>query len=181
MKSNKKKKITIAVAVTLTLIAVLTIFIISITRIRTFTNIEDYMAANGMILFDVPSNAHDCTFAIRKSIISELYLYSFSLEKSEYEQYINRLVDEYNLNSENEKDKNYGFAHWYEMRVSDCNSDYKLDNFPTELPFDVLTDDNIGEYTIIVYSPRNTGSKCYGLIVNRNTMKVICFYFDAIR
>ena len=170
-----KKAILTSSAVIAVLIVAL---IVNAVWIKTYSSKEAYTGHGGTLFFEIPEDAKDLRFAIRNMYISRQYLYSFSLSKEDYRDYLEQLTKQYKLDSEDEEEKAYGYAHWYGIKVADCkDAVYSLNDFPTGLPFDKVTDGSIEDYTIIVYSPAGTGGHSYGLVTDSDSCRIVCYDF----
>lgn len=169
------------------LIAVILIFILLIVLACTslgtknYESQEQYKTAGGMIIYDIPEDAKDCRFAIYKFVLKKNYLYSFELDPEPFEEYIADIVEHYELDVDDPEKQN-GYRKWYGMKVRDCNDpDYILDNFPVNMQFDAVIDDEIEDYEVILYSPSGTGSISHAMVVNRDTNRVVVYYSKAFR
>lgn len=144
-------------------------------RIRQFDSQTAFAEHGGRLPFDIPQTAQDCRFAMRHVPFGRLYLCAFRLDEAECSAYLDALRAQYKLDSEDESDRAYSYAHWYRMQVSDCVSGDPTEDFPVHLPFDAVTEREIGEATVIVYSPVSTGSRSSGLVLFPDTGEIVCF------
>ena len=127
---------------------------------------------------DIPEGATDQTFFYENIGVGKNSLYAFTLDDEAYEDFISDLEAEYDLKNVNgdENAQKYGYPKWYGMKVKDAHDDeYILDDFPIYLDFDKVTDGDVSEYEIIVYSPVGTGSVGYGVIADPATGRVVVF------
>jgi hypothetical protein len=69
---------------------------------------------------------------------------------------------------------------WVGRRAVDCHDEeYKLDDMPTDLPFDKVTDNDIGSYKVLAYQPTGTGSRTRGLLFDEKSEEFVYFYYNA--
>lgn len=111
-------------------------------------------------------------------------LYSYILSEEDYEAHKEAVLKRYSVDLQDEDDLRYGYAHWYGMNVSDINEDtpdYGLNNFPFGLPFNKVTKNDISGYKVLIYYPKGTGARCFGMLVDDARYEVVCFYSDQIR
>ena len=143
-----------------------------------YNSAQEYEENGGWTPYDIPPNAQNVRYLVKKNGpgIHKNVEYSFSLSEYDSEQYIESLIEEYDLKSTDETDLNYGGAHWYNMKVSECNNpDYSYDDFPINAIVDNIYNDSIDDYIIIVYRPAGTGSISQGVIFDEKTHTFICF------
>lgn len=146
-------------------------------RPRIYTSAADYSAANGKMMYSLPEQAENCRFLIQKHLIGKFYIYGFSLSAADADAYTASLVREYKLDSTDENDQKYGYAHWYGKTAAECaESEYELEQFPIHMPFFRITDRDIASAKILVYLPYNTGSRCSGILRFPDSGEFICFY-----
>ncbi len=151
---------------------------------REYDNFEDFKEEAIIKLFvDVPQNAYECEFYTNNIYIAKTSIYAFSLAGNDYDEFLEGIIEEYHLEEE-ESEENVGtksYRKWYLTKVKDANDSYSLDNFPTNLKFNKVIDDDIEDYDIILYSPQGTGSSSYGLVVNPTTGRVVIYNFASVK
>ena len=135
-------------------------------EMRTFVTQDaaDYSENGGIIQYPLPAGASDCHFALRKTPLARRYFTRFVLSEPDAAAYIDSLITEYRLDSQDENDLNYGYAHWYRMPVSECRDDERLSAFPEHLPFELVTGQKIEDAVILVYSPYEAGDRSSGIV-----------------
>lgn len=176
----KKMKI-IIVLMTLGILSLVWLFVVYRFGTRTYSSLEEYRKAGGELSFDIPDDAVDCRFTIRKYGISRSYIYSFKLEPQSYHSYVEKLVQQYNLtggiaSEQDELDAKYGYRAWYGKKVADCyDTDYTPNDFPVELPFANVIDDSINNYTVIVYDPKGVSGFSYGIVTDENDCRFVIY------
>ena len=169
MKSNIKKYLPLIIAA-VAFIAVLALLLIPGTKYSGMRpkDMDEFKSNGGLVYYDVPENALGEKFYLRYLPGYKVSLYSFSVEDG-YEEYLKSL---------NEK---HGENKWVGRPVSECSDpEYPLDDFPSGLPFDEVTEMDIENYTLAAYSPKNTGSTTYGIVVNPETHRFVYFYFRSM-
>lgn len=169
MKNSIKKKIPLII-VAAVFIVVLALLLIPGTKYSGIStdSMEAFKSAGGLIYYDVPENAMDEKFYFRNLPGYKVSLYSFTLEDG-YEEYLEGLS------------KEHGQDKWVGKQVSECkDSEYPLDDFPTGLPFGKVTETDIENYTLVAYTPKNTGSTTYGIVVYPATHRFVYFYFRSM-
>lgn len=171
----KKRKITVCLLCGVLLCAVG--LLVYSARIIRYQNAADYTAHGGRLPFEIPDAAEDCRFVTRNLILSRLYLYAFRLSPEKSSEYIDALCAAYRLDSEDENDRQYSYAHWYHMPVADAQTGDPLMDFPVHLPFDTVTERSITEAEIIVYYPVMTGGRTHGVVVFPDTGEFVCFEY----
>ena len=167
---NKKKIILFIVFIFIAVVSGTIIFVFTGFGVKNYPNREEFRNAGGNIPSEIPENASDCRYAVYKSIGSKGYFYSFELDKDSFEKYIaeNHTSDE--------------SAWWYGKKVKDCNNpEYEFDDFPTHLPFDSVTDEPIENYEVIRYDPLGIGTTSSGIVIDRDTYKVVVYNYKTIR
>lgn len=176
----KKVKITI-VLLMLGVLFLVWLFAVYRFGTRTYSSLESYRKAGGELYFDIPDDAVECRFTIRKYGISRSYIYSFKLESQSYHSYVEELVQRYNLegkgdSEQDELDAKYGYRAWYGKKVADCyDRNYTLNNFPVELPFANVIDDSINDYTVIVYDPKGVSGFSYGIVTDEDDCRFVVY------
>lgn len=135
----------------------------------------EYTANSGIMQYPLPAGASDCRFALRKSPLARRYFSRFVLSEPDAQAYIDALVAEYHLDSQDENDRQYGCAHWYQMPVSECHGGCEPDDFPVHMPFDLVTGQDVKNAVILVYVPQETGSRCSGIIYFPESCEFISF------
>ncbi|MDE7252020.1 MAG: hypothetical protein K2O32_03650 [Acetatifactor sp.] len=149
---------------------------------KTYESYAAFKDAGGYTIVDIPDEAYDCRFAFHSSIIRQFSMYSFTLDEDVYRQFIENVLAEYKVDFQDEMNRKYGYAHWYGMKVADCNDpSYALDDFPVGLPFEKVSDTPIEDYTTILYSPTDTGSRSFGVVALPEERRLLCYEFSAIR
>lgn len=136
-----------------------------------YPTLEDYRQAGGKLPYEIPENAADCHFAIRKSMLSKAYFYSFVLDEKALASYTVALDQDHHIIG-NET----GYGKWFGRKAEDCTDpDYTLNDFPLHLPFETVIDEPIGGDTVILYSPTGTGSRSSGVLANEESGRVVVF------
>lgn len=136
---------------------------------------EEYTEHGGRLLFEIPQTAENCRFAMRKGLLSRLYLYAFQLDEAACDEYLDALRVQYKLDSSDESDRLYSYAHWYNMQAADCVTGDVMQDFPLHLPFDAVTERQIGDGTVIVYYPVQTGGKSFAAVLFPDTGEFVCY------
>lgn len=175
---NVKWKKKIKLCIILVLMAVVFLFVDNLRgNTRKYQTLERYQKAGGNVLYEIPVNAGDCRFAIFRTIISKCYFYSFELDKDSFEKYVIELAEQHHVNK-----SGLGYDEWYGKKVEDCyDSKYTFDNFPTRLTFTSVIDDPIEDYEVVIYRPHGTGTHSYGVVINRNTYRVVVYELLTLR
>ena len=125
---------------------------------------------------NIPENAKDQRFYYKNAGIGRFFICAFTLDKHEYNEFINPLIQEYKSKGEDYYPK------WFLMKVRDAHDpDYSLDDFPVHLAFDKVINDNIKDYEIIQYSPVGTGTSGFGLVANPATGRIVMYREGHIR
>ncbi len=109
---------------------------------------------------------------------------SFVLPQSEFDAYQKDIIERYKVDTQDEGNLSYGYGHWYGMRVCDINADnpgYILDEVPEAIHFEKVINDDIGGYTVLLYSPTGTGTRSFGIFVDNSSRRVVCYYNATIR
>ena len=146
--------------------------------VRIYTDAAEYSSNGGEMLFEIPDDACNKRFVIRKNGISRFYGYSFETDEKTADEYIRSLSEKYGIYSQETEDTMYGYAHWYGMKVSECDDAHGVGNaFPTALPFNEITAAPIEDYTLIVYSPKGTGGSSYGVLLSPDEKSFVCYSF----
>ncbi len=136
------------------------------------------------LVCDIPNDVNEFRFVNKEGLFAKYFCYSFVLSEESYNAYKETVLKKYSVDISDEEQLAYGYAHWYGMKVSDVNKDnpdYILDDFPFGLPFERIIEDDINEYSIILYSPCGTGSREFGVLCNDTEHRIVCFYADQIR
>lgn len=149
---------------------------------RHFDTYEEY-TANAPVRGErigLPEGAEDAEFFYKNSGIGYSSMYAFTLKGNNYQQFINGLVREHNLDVD--EAASHGYSRWYGMTVAESLTiDYELDRFPVNLPFDEVIHDDIKNYEIILYSPMGTGTSGSGIVANPNTGRIVVYCQGSIR
>lgn len=138
---------------------------------------------NGFEL-DIPEGATDQKFFYRNAGLGKYSVYAFTLEKDSYDRFIGTLVEKYKLEGDpsSELNNKYGYPAWYMMKVKDATDlEYELDEFPVNLHFENVIDDDIRDYDIIVYSPMGTGTSGRAITANPDTGRIVVYSQGNIR
>ena len=138
---------------------------------------------NGFKL-DIPEGATDQKFFYRNAGFGRYSVYAFTLEKDSYDRFIGTLVEKYKLEGDpsSELNNKYGYPAWYMMKVKDATDlEYELDEFPVNLHFENVIDDDIRDYDIIVYSPMGTGTSGRAITANPDTGRIVVYSQGNIR
>lgn len=136
------------------------------------------------LVYDIPNEANELCFVNKNGLFMKYYCYSFVLDAESYNAYKEAVLKEYSVDILDEEQLAYGYEHWYGMKVSDVNKDnpdYNLDDFPFGLPFERIIEEDINDYSILLYSPRGTGTRQFGVLSNDTEHRIVCFYADQIR
>lgn len=136
------------------------------------------------LVYDIPNELSDFCSVNKNGLFMKYYMYSFTLSEEAYNTYKEAVLKEYSVDISDEKQLAYSYAHWYGMKVSDVNKDnpdYTLDEFPFGLPFEKIIEDDINDYSIILYSPCGTGSRQFGILCNDTEHRIVCYYAAQIR
>ena len=135
----------------------------------------DFSAGEGILPYPLPEGAADCRFAMRKSPLARRYFSRFVLSEPDAEAYIQALTAEYHLDLQDENDRQNGYAHWYQMPVSECRGSDRMQDFPVQLPFGLVTGQDVKNAEILVYVPQEAGSRCSGIIWFPESCEFISF------
>lgn len=136
------------------------------------------------LAYDIPNELDEFCFAYKNGLLMKCRLYSFVLDEESYIAYKEGVLKEYSVDILDEEQSAYGYAHWYGMKVSDVNKDnpdYTLDEFPFGLPFERIIEDDINDYSILLYSPCGTGTRQFGVLCNDTEHRIVCYYAGQIR
>lgn len=146
-------------------------------RLRQYTSEAAFTEAGGKLVHPIPAQAENCRFAYKNVLIGKHSVYDFTLSAEDAEAYEAELIAQYNLNSTDEKDLQYGYAHWYGKTAAACaETENALDAFPLHLPFSRVTERDIASAEVLVYAPYETGSRCFGILRFPDSGEFVGFY-----
>ena len=150
------KRLLIHIAVT----AVIFVLLGFKARPQQYTSEAEFTAAGGKLVYTIPAQAENCRFVYKNVLIGKHSVYDFTLSAEDAAAYEAALITRYNLNSTNENELQYSYAHWYGKTAAECaEAENDLDAFPLHLPFSQVTERDIAEAEVLVYSPCGTGSR----------------------
>lgn len=135
------------------------------------------------LIVDIPAGASDQKFYSGNLGVAEYSLYAFTLDKDEYNRFINSMAMKYDLESNSEYDKGRNaYAEFYMKKVSDIQySNSYGDSFPTDLKYEKVINDYISYYDVILFYPQYSGSFTYGVFANPNTGRIVVMNKGSIR
>ena len=155
------------------------------TRIRVGNDRAEFeKQCRNYLVYDIPNELNEFCSVNKEGLFMKYYMYSFVLNEESYNAYKEDVLSKYSVDLSDEEQLSYGYAHWYGMKVSDVNKDnpdYILDEFPFGLPFEKIIEDDINDYSIILYSPTGTGSRQFGILCNDAEHRIVCYYAAQIR
>lgn len=150
------------------------------TRIRVGSDRAEFEGQyQNYLVYDIPNELNEFRSVNKNGLFMKYYMYSFVLNEESYNAYKEAVLREYSVDISNEEQLAYGYAHWYGMKVSDVNKDnpdYILDEFPFGLPFEKIIEDDINDYSIILFSPVGTGTRQFGVLCNDAEHRIVCYY-----
>jgi len=183
--SEKKRKRIIKWGIGLSLLSVVICYISYTTRLQVGSDRAEFERQYpNYFLCDIPDEADDFCYAYKKGLLMKCCLYSFVLNEEAYNVYEETVLKEYSVDISDENQSASGYAHWYGMKVSDVNKDdpdYILDDFPFGLPFEEVIEDDVNDYSILLYSPCGTGSRQFGILINDTEHRIVCYYAASIK
>ncbi len=187
---KKNIKIWIAIAIIAIIVIVLPAgFFLALTALmsneESGTDISGFEAEYSSYFgIPVPPSATEFNFYKDDIKLRKSGVCSFVLPQSEFDAYQKDVIERYKVDTQDEGNLSYGYGHWYGMRVCDINADnpdYVLDEVPEAIHFEKVIKDDIGEYTVLLYSPSGTGTRSFGIFVNNSSRRVVCYYNATIR
>lgn len=187
---KKNIKIWIAIAIIAIIVIVLPAgFFLALTALmsneESGTDISGFEAEYSSYFgIPVPPSATEFNFYKDDIKLRKSGVCSFVLPQSEFDAYQKDVIERYKVDTQDEGNLSYGYGHWYGMRVCDINADnpdYILDEVPETIHFEKVIKDDIGAYTVLLYSPSGTGTRSFGIFVNNSSRRVVCYYNATIR
>ena len=183
---NKKKRSSIIIwIIGLCLLLAGILWVLYSTRLRVGNDRAEFEGQyRNYLVCDIPKELDEFRCVNKNGLFMKYYMYSFVLNEESYNAYKEAVLTKYSVDISDEEQLAYGYAHWYGMKVSDVNKDnpdYILDEFPFGLPFEKIIEDDINEYSIILFSPVGTGSRQFGVLCNDKEHRIVCYYADQIR
>ena len=135
-----------------------------------YDDLESFLADGGTFNSeDEPPQTVQDNFYLRKTLGVRIALRSYYVPEEMFEEYLAKEIAKHSQSK------------WAGRHAEDCcDPEYELDDFPMDLPFDEIIDDYIGDYTVIAYSPKNTGSTANGLLFNDVTHRFVYFNFRSM-
>lgn len=131
-------------------------------------DMDELEQKSGTFIYEQPDDMMTEKIFFRKRLGNELTLISFRVPENEMEKYL-AVIEE-----------KQGNDLWVGRRAVDCHDEeYKLDDMPTDLPFDKVTDNDIGSYKVLAYQPTGTGSRTRGLLFDEKSEEFVYFYYNA--
>lgn len=133
---------------------------------------------------DIPAGASDQKFFTNNLGIGGYSLYAFTLDKEEYDKFIDYMVEEYDLESNPDDEKvRRDDAQFYLKKFSEVlqDNDSYEESFPTKLKYKKVIDDDINTYDVILFYPQYSGSYSYGLFANPATGRIVVMNKYSIR
>lgn len=187
-KSAKEKIMIVLVnigRVLLTIVFVIMGLVAYITRNVGLKNYDDFekFRAESNVDFYLPSGAEDVKTAIDNKLFARTYIYSYVLSDDELEDFIDKMIEEkYTIKNEDGTTE-VEFNKYYGIKVSEIDDvdPYELDNFQHSLAFSSVIDDSIDDYIVIYYYPLNIGTTGKGIMYNKNTNRVVEYYYGQVR
>ena len=178
---KKSIKICIAIAIIAIIVIVLPFVLLlaataSMTEEESGTDIAGFEAEyNSFFMVPLPDSATEFNYYKEDIKLRKSGVCSFVLPRDEFDAYKGSIIETYKENSY--------YGHWYGMRVCDINADnpkYTLDDVPT-MHFEKVIKDDIGAYTVLLYSPNGSGTRSFGIFVDDSSRRVVCYYNATIR
>jgi hypothetical protein len=146
-------------------------------RVRQYSSAADFEADGGEFVHVIPPQAENCRFALKKAVFGRHCAYDFTLSAADAEAYTAELTAKYRLDSTDENDLRYGYAHWFGKSAAECTgTDAGPDAIPRSLPFSSVTERDITSAEILVYYPQEAGSRCFGILRFPDSGEFVCFY-----
>lgn len=181
---NTKRNVVIIASVAIVIVILLLIIVVTEFMLMKNKGPKEYndfgqFAADSYVGFELPSEATDVRMAIDEGLLSKTSFYSFTMEDEALNDYIEKTVEEKYTRRNDDGTCEVVTDEYYNIRVKDIdgvNPDYSLDDFPHSLKFDSVINDSVEDYLVIYYYPTNSGSRCYGILYNDKTNRVIEFY-----
>lgn len=162
------------------IVPVIILWVLYSTRIRVGSDRAEFEKQDiNFLAYDIPNEADELCFAYKKGLFMKCRLYAFVLEEESYIAFKDGVLEKYSVDFSDESQLAYGYAHWYGMKVSAVDTDdpdYPLDDFPFGLPFEKIIEDDISDYSILLYSPSGTGSSQFGVLCDDAEHKIVCYY-----
>ena len=147
-------------------------------RYRSYETYAAYASHGGRTPVPFPEQAENCRFVLRNLLIAKQYLYAFTLPEKAAADFEAELTESFRLDSAEENDLKYGYAHWYGKTAGACaGQDEGLDAFPLHLAFSRVTDRDVRGAKILVYSPTGSGSRSFGVLTFPDTREYICYEY----
>lgn len=185
-KNTRSAKRNVVIIVSVAIVILILLLIIVVTEFMLMKNkgpkeYNDFaqFKADAYVGFELPPAATDVRMAIDEGLLSKSSFYSFVLEDDELNDYIKKTVEEKYTRRNDDGTCEVVTDEYYNIRVKDIdgvNPDYELDDFPHLLKFDSVINDSVEDYLVIYYYPTNSGCRCYGILYNDKTNRVIEFY-----
>lgn len=186
---KKSIKIWIAIAIIAIIVIVLPFVLLlaataSMTDEESGTDIAGFEAEyNSCFVVPLPDSATEFNYYKDDIKLRKSGVCSFVLPQDEFDAYKGSIIETYKVDTQDEGNLSYGYGHWYGMRVCDINADnpeYILDEVPEAIHFEKVIKDDIGAYTVLLYSPSGTGTRSFGIFVNDSSCRVVCYYNATI-
>ena len=132
---------------------------------------------------DIPAGAVNQKFFYSNYLIGRRSIYAFTLDKESYDEFIGSLVKRYELEGNpSDESNNNSYSEWYLKKVSEAvNPQDPIYSFPTTLKFDKVIDDDINDYSIILFDSVGTGTSGGGIVANPNTGRIVVFNIGNVR
>lgn len=185
--SRKWKRIAINIGrVFLTIVLLIIGFVAYLTRdvgTKSYDNFEDFQAESKQCL-DCPEGARDLRMVINNRLVAKTYLLSYVLEDNELEALIAQTIQEKYTKTKSDGTSEIVYDKYYGVKVREIDeieANYELDDFPHNLAFDSVIDDSVEDYTVIYYYPTLVGTTNRALLYNKETNRVLEYYYGQIK
>ncbi len=182
-KSKTIKHYTLALGKGLLVLAcIIMAFIFYITRnagIKTYDNFEEFQVAS-YNKFYLPEGAEDLKMVTHNRTVANSFLLSYTLDDDELEALINKNIEEHYTKTNEDGSTEVEFDEFYNHAVKDFfpdDNEHTYGKFPNYIAFDLVIDDSLDDYVIIYFYPQYSGNHSYGTIYNKETNRVVEFYY----
>lgn len=134
--------------------------------------------------FVLPSGAEDVKMAINNRTIAKSFFISYVLDDEELEAFIEETVKEKYSKTNSDGEKEVVLDEYQGIKVSEIDgikATYNLDDFPKNISFDTVIDDNIEDYIVIFYEPKLSFTSGNGIVYNKDTNRVVQYYYATLK
>jgi len=161
----------------------LTAYIMRNTGMKRYEDFEEFQAES-IPYFELPERAEDLQMVIDNKLFSKTYIYSYVLNDKDLDELIESTIQEKYTKTNSDGSTKIEFDEYYDVQVKDIdgiNAKYTLDDFLYKLAFDEVIDDSVEDYTVLYYHPVNSGTTGIGRLYNKETNRVLEYYYGQIR